>query len=80
MNLNGIWFGVFIVLLMQMALITPPVGLNVYVVQGIANAEMTDVVKGVIPFMLLILVGMVILWLFPDLATWLPGTMHLGGL
>jgi C4-dicarboxylate transporter DctM subunit len=80
MNLNGIWFGVFIVLLMQMALITPPVGLNVYVVQGIADAEMTDVIKGVIPFMLLILLGMVILWLFPDLATWLPGTMNLGGL
>lgn len=76
---NGVWFGVFITLLMEMALITPPVGLNIYVIQGIGNASMTDVVRGVLPFMLLLLVGLVLLYFFPQLVLWLPGTMELGG-
>ncbi|MBC7325804.1 MAG: TRAP transporter large permease subunit [Moorella sp. (in: Bacteria)] len=79
LGFNGVWFGVFITLLMEMALITPPVGLNIYVIQGIGNASMTDVVRGVLPFMLLLLVGLVLLYFFPQLALWLPGTMGLGG-
>ncbi|WP_299979959.1 TRAP transporter large permease subunit [Desulfobacula sp.] len=80
MGFNGVWFGVFIVLLMEMALITPPVGLNVYVIQGIANARMSEVILGVLPFMALLLVGLLLLWFFPQLVLWFPGTMGLGGL
>ncbi len=76
---NGIWFGVFATLLMEMALITPPVGLNTFVIQGIAKAPMSQVIRGVLPFMLLLGVGLVILYLFPFLATWLPSTMGYGG-
>ncbi len=79
LGFNGIWFGVFITLLMEMALISPPVGLNMYVIQGIAKEPMIDVIKGVWPFMVLLLVGLIILYFFPILALWLPGTMGYGG-
>ena len=79
LGFNGVWFGVFITLLMEMALITPPVGLNIYVIQGIGKASMIDVIRGVLPFMLLLLVGLLLLWFFPQMALWLPGTMGLGG-
>lgn len=72
---DGIWFGVFITLLMEMALITPPVGLNVFVIQGISEQPNLEVIRGVWPFMVLLVVGLFILYFFPDLATWLPGTM-----
>lgn len=78
MGYNGVWYGVFIVALMEMALITPPVGLNIYVIQGIADASMSDVVRGVLPFMVLLLVGLILMWAFPQLVLFLPGTMGLG--
>ena len=80
MGYNGIWYGVFIVILMEMALITPPVGLNIYVIQGISEARMSDVIKGVFPFMLLLLAVLALLWMFPQLILFLPGTMGFGGL
>lgn len=72
---NGIWFGVFVTLLMEMALITPPVGLNTFVIQGVSKEPMAKVVKGVLPFMLLLALGLVLLYLFPWLALWLPSKM-----
>jgi C4-dicarboxylate transporter DctM subunit len=80
MGFNGVWFGVFITLLMEMALITPPVGLNMYVIQGISGDRMIDVIRGVLPFMLLLLIGLLLLWFVPGLAIWLPSGMGLGGL
>jgi len=80
MGFNGVWFGVFIVLLMEMAMITPPVGLNIYVIQGVANARMAEVIAGVLPFMVLLMAGVLLLWLFPQLVLWFPSTMGLGGL
>lgn len=72
---NGIWFGVFVTLLMEMALITPPVGLNTYVIQGISKEPMSTVIKGALPFMLMLALGLLLLYLFPGLATWLPSQM-----
>ncbi|MBF7084518.1 TRAP transporter large permease subunit [Desulfallas sp. Bu1-1] len=79
LGINGLWFGVYITLLMEMAMITPPVGLNLYVIQGVARAPIEDVIKGAWPYMVLLLFGLFILALFPGLALWLPGTMGLGG-
>ena len=78
LGFNGIWFGVFIVILMEMALITPPVGLNIYVIQGISDAKMHEVIKGVLPFMLLLLFTLVLLWMFPQLIMLLPNSMGFG--
>jgi len=76
---NGVWFGVFLVLLMEMALITPPVGLNLYVIQGIAKTGIEPVIKGVWPYMILLVLGLFMLYFVPELILWLPGTMGFAG-
>jgi C4-dicarboxylate transporter DctM subunit len=72
---DGIWFAVLITLNMEMALITPPVGLNLFVIQGIAKAPLYPVIRGVTPFFLLMCVGLLIVAFFPGLSTWLPSVM-----
>jgi C4-dicarboxylate transporter DctM subunit len=72
LGFDGIWFAVMITLNMEMACITPPVGLNLYAIQGIAQAKLADVLKGVWPFFIIMLVWMFFLALFPSLSTWLP--------
>ena len=58
---------------MEIGLITPPVGLNLYVLKGIApDLSFGAIVRGSYPFMLLLILGMVLLYVFPGLATWLP--------
>jgi C4-dicarboxylate transporter DctM subunit len=69
---DGIWFAVLITLNMEMACITPPVGLNLYAIQGIARAPLAEVLKGVWPFFIIMCVWMFFLALFPSLSTWLP--------
>jgi C4-dicarboxylate transporter, DctM subunit len=75
---NGVWFGVWVTALMEMALITPPIGLNLFVIQGIGKTGIRDVIIGTFPFMLLLLLGIIIIWAWPELVTWLPGTMGYG--
>jgi C4-dicarboxylate transporter DctM subunit len=76
-----IWFGVALVLLIEMALLTPPVGLNVYVIHGLRpQIPLTEVFIGIIPFFFMTLVALAIVTAFPQLATWLPSTMmRVGG-
>ena len=75
LGFNGLWFGVFIVLLMEMALITPPVGMNLFVIQGIAKTEIVPVITGAAPYMAILVIGLFMLYLWPELILWLPGTM-----
>jgi C4-dicarboxylate transporter DctM subunit len=76
LGFDPIWFGVVITLNLEAGLITPPVGLNLYIVQGIApDIPLTKVLRGSIPFILLLFLGIVILCFFPQLATWLPARM-----
>ena len=73
LGFEPIWFNVVMLLNLELALITPPVGMNLFVLQGISpDSKMTDIVKGVIPFGLAMFVLIFILCLFPELATWLP--------
>ena len=73
LGFDPIWFNVVMLLNLELALITPPVGMNLFVLQGISSdSKMTDIVKGVIPFGLAMFVLIFILCLFPELATWLP--------
>jgi TRAP-type C4-dicarboxylate transport system permease large subunit len=70
---DPIWFGVIIVLVTQMGVITPPVGVNVYVVSGIDRSiPLQTVFRGSMPFLAALVVACVFLMLFPALATWLP--------
>ena len=73
---DAIWFGILMIVLVEMALITPPVGLNLYVVQGARKSgSMTDVMVGVVPFVLVMLAMAAALIAFPIIALWLPGIL-----
>jgi tripartite ATP-independent transporter DctM subunit len=72
-----IWFGVVYTITMEIAVLTPPVGLNLYVIQGIGRGEVSigDVIKGCLPFIAVLVVLIVLLVAFPQLALWLPEQM-----
>lgn len=79
LGFDPIWFGVVMTLNMEMGLITPPVGLNLYVVQGIApEIPLRDVLRGTLPYVGVLAVGIVLLVLFPGVVTWLPDQMFSG--
>ena len=70
---DPIWFGVILTINMELGLITPPVGLNLFVINGITpDVKLPTILKGAFPFMLCMIVAIVILSVFPELATWLP--------
>ena len=77
-DVDPIWFGVFIVLMCELGLITPPVGMNLFVVQGIRpdKGGIEDVIRGVIPFAAIMILFALILIALPQLATWLPELMR----
>ncbi len=72
MGLDPIWFGIFMVVMVECALITPPVGLNLYVIQAVARAGLAEVARGVLPFLLMMFLCVAILYIWPDLALYLP--------
>jgi len=67
-----IWFGIFIVLLVEIAQITPPVGFNLFVLQTMAKREANYVARAAIPFFFMMLLAIVVVTAFPAIATWLP--------
>jgi C4-dicarboxylate transporter, DctM subunit len=76
LGFDPIWFGVMVVWMCEMGMITPPVGLNVFVIKGVAkDVPMSTIFKGAMPFVIADVVGVVILILVPSLATLLPGLM-----
>lgn len=77
LGFDPIWFGVVIVLVTEMGVITPPVGVNVYVVYGVArDVPLETIFKGVYPMLLALLVCNLLLILLPQIALWLPSLMH----
>lgn len=71
-----IWFGVIIVLVVEMGLITPPVGINCFVLNGVVQElELKDIFKGALIFVIPILVAIIIVYIFPDIALFLPNTL-----
>jgi len=76
LGFDPIWFGVLLILMIEMALITPPVGLNLYVVQGVGGGiSLNRVMTGALPFVAAMLVMALLLVLFPGIALYLPGAM-----
>ena len=72
LGFDPIWFGIYMVIMVEVALITPPVGLNLYVIQSVAQASLATVARGVLPFLALMLVTVAALYLLPDLALFIP--------
>lgn len=76
LGFSPIWFGVILIMTCEMAVITPPVGLNLYVIKGIApQISLNDIIRGALPFVLVEALAIFILTLFPQIALWLPGLM-----
>jgi C4-dicarboxylate transporter, DctM subunit len=73
---DPIWFGVIVVILLEIGLITPPVGLNVYVIKGSApGISMGTMFKGIVPFLIMDLIIIILLYLFPEIALFIPSHM-----
>ena len=70
-----IWFGVFLVIVVEMAQITPPVGFNLFVLQGMANKDMGFIARSAFPLFLLMIIAVVVIIVFPNIALWLPEQM-----
>jgi len=69
-----LWFGIFIIMVVETAQITPPLGFNLFVIQGLTGQNIFRVAGSTLPFFLLLLVGTVLITIFPEIATWLPST------
>lgn len=70
---DPVWFGILLMVLLEMALLTPPIGINLYVVQGVRRTgNINDVILGTIPFLITMMLMVVFLIVWPDIATWLP--------
>lgn len=74
-GLDPIWFGVVLVILVEVGQITPPVGINLFIIHGVAKGRFGDVVRGALPFVLLMLLSVAILISFPEIALYLPMQM-----
>ena len=74
-NIDLLWFGIYIVLVVEMAQITPPVGFNLFVLQGLTGKNIFRIAADTMPFFFLLVAAVVILWFFPGIATWLPEQM-----
>jgi tripartite ATP-independent transporter DctM subunit len=70
-----VWFGIFIVIVVEMAQITPPVGFNLFVLQGMTGKQITWIARVTMPFFLLMCAMVLLLWFCPQMATWLPARM-----
>ena len=74
---DPVWFGVLLMVLLETALITPPIGINLYVVQAVrGKGEMLDVMKGALPFVGTMFAMIALLLAFPQIALWLPSLFY----
>jgi TRAP-type C4-dicarboxylate transport system permease large subunit len=78
MGFDPVWFGIFLVLMAELSLVTPPVGMNLYVVQGIRGhgKDISDVIIGALPFVAVMLLMTILLIYFPQMALWLPNRLY----
>ncbi len=75
-GIDLLWFGIFIVIVVEMAQITPPVGFNLFVLQGMTGREIGSIARAAFPFFLLMVLMVVLLYAFPQLVTFLPQQMR----
>jgi C4-dicarboxylate transporter, DctM subunit len=74
-GIDPIWFGIFIVLVVEIAQITPPVGFNLFVLQGMTKKEITYIAKVALPFFFLMMAAVLLIYFVPGIVTWLPANM-----
>ena len=74
-GINPLWLCIFYIIVTEVGLLTPPVGLNLFIIRRVSAIPLSKFVKGALPFLLLMILTEVIIFLFPQLVTWLPNTM-----
>ncbi|MEM6423197.1 MAG: TRAP transporter large permease subunit, partial [Pseudomonadota bacterium] len=74
-GIDRIWFGIFLVLVVEMSQITPPVGFNLFVLQGMTGQNVLQIAAHAAPFFGMLLLGVALITVFPEIATWLPNQM-----
>jgi C4-dicarboxylate transporter DctM subunit len=75
LDIHPVWYGVLLVINLELALITPPVGMNLFTIKAVTKAPIGDIIRGALPYVLLIFVCLGLVMALPQLALWLPGTM-----
>lgn len=75
LQISPVWYGILLTINLELALITPPVGMNLFAIKAIARAPLSEVIAGILPYLLLLILGLALVMAFPQLALWLPGTM-----
>jgi C4-dicarboxylate transporter, DctM subunit len=74
-GIDLLWFGIFVVIVVEMAQVTPPVGFNLFVLQGMTGRQITTIARYAVPYFVLMLVAVALIYAFPGLVTWLPSQM-----
>ncbi len=75
-GIDPLWFGIYLVIVVEMSQITPPVGFNLFVIQGLTGIDILRIARAAFPFFLLLLLGVVLISIWPDIVTWLPRAMN----
>lgn len=73
LGINPIWYAILLTVNLELALITPPVGMNLFTIKAITSAPMADIIRGVVPYVLILIAALFILMAFPQISLWLPG-------
>jgi C4-dicarboxylate transporter DctM subunit len=74
-GIDLLWFGIFIVMVVEMAQVTPPVGFNLFVIQGLTRREISTIAKAAFPFFMMMVLAVTLIYAFPGLVSWLPSQM-----
>lgn len=72
---DPLWFGIFLVFMVELSQITPPVGFSIFVIQGISDEKVGDILKATFPFFIIMILLVVIITMFPEIVSWLPNRM-----
>jgi C4-dicarboxylate transporter, DctM subunit len=75
LGINPIWYGILLTINLELAQITPPVGMNLFTIKAITRAPMGEIIRGSLPYVLLMILAMAVVMIWPEIALWLPSTM-----
>ena len=76
LHIHPVWYGILLTINLELALITPPVGMNLFALKAITRAPLREIIVGVAPYVALLILGLALVIGFPSIALWLPGTMN----
>ena len=74
-GIDPLWFGIYLVIVVEMSQITPPVGFNLFVIQGLTGIDILKIAKSALPFFFLLMLAVVLIIMFPSIVTFLPELM-----